>query len=243
MKKSIHFASILLAATLFTSCSNDDENYPEQHKLLNTVIENDGESLLSFGYSRGLSVFADNNSFYEFIYEEDSYNIIGAIDTERGVEISYNTPFENVTSMVINDGLKEITKDYDFNQYTSEKEARLRIMENGEDKGAIFYHWSVEDQLTIQYLFNDGTRTMYYVRLDNKKNPFWAFWDSYKIDFNVDLTSYTDMPFFLKHNPVLIIKDDVLIMQANYIYDEDGYPIECNYRTQAGTGTINYFYN
>lgn len=245
MKKSIYFASMILAAMVFTSCSNDDENYPEQHALLNTVIENDGESQLSFGYSRGLSVFADNDSFYEFLYEDDSYDIIGAVDTERGVEISYDRPGKNLLSLVMNDGLSEITRQYDLNNYSHDTgdQARVRLLENGEEQGVIFYHWVTEEHLTVQYLYNDGSRISYDVRFDDKKNPFRDLWNNWQIDLDIDLTSYTDMPFFLEHNPVSIIKDDGWYMQANYVYDEDGYPIQCNYRTSEGVGAIHYFYN
>lgn len=241
MKVLFTSAIVLCCCVFMMSCSVDDE-LPKRHPYLKTITENNGEKHATFGYKDKLISFSDNNHFYEFSWDNNR-NIVSAKDKVSGLTMTYDKSPDGIPRITYKGGEQEVAQYYNVKKLSSGREVYVDQWVNDTIAGAMVYQFHTDDQLDIIHLENGNPVSVINVLFDDKENPFLPFWNVHNLNFELELTPYQGIPFFASHNPVEIYRDGVLVMQAVYTYDEDGFPASCEYLTPEGSGQLEFVYN
>lgn len=220
MKNKIYL--LLIISALLINCSKDSDTNPnenaEVYKLLKRVTYTD------FYWGQMNLDFAYSNGL-----------LISVTDGDEPYYFEYNS----------NNKISGFDETLNFDN-------KGNLISDIFPVGADSLYYTYDNNGNVSSMFvtdgNDGY-TITYV-FDGKKNPFNVLWEKYGYyDWGgQSFEPYEFVSCINKQNATKVFKDNILITEANYTYDTDGYPVSCGFiehLSGGGTreGTVTFTYN
>lgn len=270
MKNKIYL--LLIMSALIASCSKDSSDElvqdnpsnEETFKYLKKVTYTDfsyGMQNLTFAYKDGLLI--KENDGGELVYFE--YNADKKIITEKECSDNnlsdINIDTYNCSAFYLSEGLYTYTngKLSGFNNSQNVKVVTFNLDQNGnlisdiptgQDSESLHYTYDTNGNVLTKIIKYGTSEITYTFVWDGKQNPFNVFWKKYSYyDWGGNsIKPYNFVSCINKQNAKKVYKNNELIMEANYTYDTDGYPVSCSFKeylSGGGTrqGTVTFTYN
>ena len=253
--KLLLFACLLLMVSCSDDTSNnneDENNIITQYKFPKKITYTDqywGTVNIEFAYINNLLV--KENDFGELNYFE--HNTEGKIIlikecSEQNLEDIYLDTYEcenfyspktfqynNGKLSQLLDNLGNILVSYDYDE-----EGNLVSDDaNSEYSEDLYYSYGSDGNiLTKTVTYQSNVASIYTYEYDNNKNPFYSLWNEFSYYESLTFPPYNSIATIFKQNPIKVYRNNNLILEVNYIYDSDGYPLSCGYTEHLNNGDI-----
>ena len=221
MKNKIYI--MLLISVLIASCSKDSDepSNEEKYKYLKSITYTD--------FFIGQKITEN----LEFTYKD------GLLYSES--DGAYTYVFEYKNGKMINQGWEKLNIDQNGNLISD--------IETPPSE-SLYYTYDSNGIVQTKHVTDGNSSYTLTFEWDGKNNPFYVFWKEYNYyDWGGQgFEPYEMVSCINKHNAKKIFKDNILVTEANYTYDTDGYPTSCAFTEHLGggetrQGTVTFTYN
>ena len=108
---------------------------------------------------------------------------------------------------------------------------------HSEDTEDLYYSYGSDGNISTKTATYQGnTSSIYSFEYDSNKNPFYSLWNEFNYHESLSFPPYNSTASIFKENPTKVYKNNILILEAIYTYDTDGYPLSCEYTEHLNNG-------